>query len=132
MDHARRRPAGDWLHFVCLKSFETEWKREGLGDEELRELESAIMERPAAPVIRGTGGLRKIRLGTGGRGKSSGIRVCYAYFASAGTVYLIAMFAKNEKSNLTDVDAKAIAKLLAELRREHDENWKRRRRNGQA
>ena len=121
---------------VQLDSFER-LKREGLGDEELRELESAIMERPAAPVIRGTGGLRKIRLGTGGRGKSSGIRACFTYFANTGTVYLIAMFAKNEKSNLTDVDANAIAKLphgrtladhrnAAGLKRDRCRQWRNR------
>src|SRR5688500_11732265 len=42
--------------------FAADWRRLGLGDEDLRALESAVMQRPErGSVMRGSGGLRKVR-----------------------------------------------------------------------
>jgi hypothetical protein len=94
------------LSFIQLSAFASNWKRMKLGDDDLRSLESAIAEAPGrAPVMSGTGGLRKIRFATQfGSGKSGGARVCYAYFADFHLVYLCAVFPKNEKARhcLTD------------------------------
>ena len=91
------------LSFIQLSGFRTNWARMKLTDEDLRRLESLILAAPdAAPVMRGTGGLRKVRLApaSSSGGKSGGARVCYAYFADFRLVYLCAVFAKNDKANL--------------------------------
>lgn len=51
-----------------------------LGDEEYREFQNFLMEKPdAGDVIRETGGLRKVRWSAGGKGKRGGVRVIYFY-----------------------------------------------------
>ena len=56
--------------------------RKLLGEEARREMEEAIVAAPdAAPVIRGTGGIRKLRWAGSGRGKRGGIRTVYFYHA---------------------------------------------------
>ena len=99
----RVSPASDhdpnwWLTFVQVGAFSPAWKRLGLSDEELRELEIAILEDPTgAPVVAGAGGLRKMRFSPSSwrRGKSGAMRVYYALFQKYGTVFLIFVHDKN-------------------------------------
>jgi hypothetical protein len=96
------------LSFIQLTPFRVNWKRLGMDDEDLQALELEIMEDPAhSPMMSGTGGLRKIRFSSrrSSRGKSGGVRVCFAYFQQFALVYLFAVFPKNEKANL-DADEK--------------------------
>ncbi len=61
--------------------------RKLLGEEARREMEAAIVAAPdAAPIIRGTGGIRKLRWAGSGRGKLGGIRTVYFYHAGPETV----------------------------------------------
>ena len=115
----------EWLRFVRFPAFTRDWERLGLDDAALCALEIEILKDPGhAPVIRGTGGLRKLRFaGPGsGRGKSGACRVCYVAFPEFGTVALVVAFGKNEKADLTPADRNAIAALInayrAELERE--------------
>ena len=103
----------EWLSLIQLTAFRANWQRLGLTDVDLQALEAAILSGP--PVMRGTGGLRKIRLAGARRagGKSGGTRVCYAYFPPFGLVYLCAVFPKNEKANLTDTERNAYRQVLA-------------------
>jgi hypothetical protein len=92
--------------------FAADWRRLGLGDEDLRALESAVMQRPErGSVMRGTGGLRKVRFAPPSwhTGKSGAVRVCYAWFPSHARVYFVALFAKNEKANLSAAERQAAA-----------------------
>ena len=53
----------------------------GLNDEDRRKLENEIANNPSiGKVIRGTGGLRKMRFALGGSGKSGGTRILYVDF----------------------------------------------------
>ena len=52
-------------------------------------------------VIRGTGGFRKVRVARKGMGKSGGARVVYIWRNQRLPVFLIAVFPKNEKENLS-------------------------------
>ena len=54
----------------------------------------------AGDVMKGTGGMRKLRFGTGGRGKSGGMRVVYYYYNTSVPVFRLRVYAKNEKTNL--------------------------------
>jgi hypothetical protein len=95
--------------------FVTEWRRHRLTDEDLRELESAVMERPmAGAVMSGTGGLRKVRFAPASRytGKSGAFRVCYAFFPAYDTIVFVALFAKNEKDNMTAAGRAAAKKTI--------------------
>ena len=69
-------------------------------------------------MITGTGGVRKTRLKSASKGKSGGFRVCY-YFHDVGTgeIYLIDLYAKNEKEDLTPDEKKYLKAFAAEIKR---------------
>ena len=46
------------------------------------------------------GGIRKMRIGRSGRGKSGGARVVFLFSGEDMPVFLLAVFAKSEKANL--------------------------------
>ena len=105
--------------FVQLRAFSAEVRRVGLTAEDLRDIQTAIMRAPLAwPVIAGTGGLRKMRHAprAGGGGKSGGVRVCYFVIDDAGRVYLVTLFAKNEKQNLSKADRNSIHDLISRIK----------------
>lgn len=121
----------EWPRFVRFPAFSRDWERLGLDDAALRALEIEILKGPSrAPVIPGTGGLRKIRFTDpgSGRGKRGAYRVCYAFFPEYGTIALVIVFGKSEKDDLTKADRNAIARMVmsyqAELEREFA--WRRR------
>lgn len=55
----------------------------------------------AGAVIKGTGGLRKLRVALQGRGKRGGARLIYWYHSEGYPALLLTMFAKNEADDLT-------------------------------
>ncbi len=82
-------------------------------------METAIAADPtAAPVIPGTGGIRKLRWSGSGRGKRGGIRTIYFYHAGPGAIYLLSAYAKSDRNDLTPDDKKAWSKLVARIKKE--------------
>ena len=70
-----------------------------LSDTERAKVVSTVAETPKAGVALG-GGIRKMRIARSGRGKSGGARVVYLFSGEDIPVFLLAVFAKNEKANL--------------------------------
>jgi len=102
--------------FVMMPEFDRQWQSMGLGDNELRQLQETLLENPkAGKVIRGTKGLRKIRIAFEGQGKSGSGRVAYIDFTVHETIYLITAYPKNEKDNLSKAERNAIAKIIVRL-----------------
>jgi hypothetical protein len=66
----------------------------------------------AGDLIEGTGGVRKLRWGRGGRGKSGGVRVIYYFHSDAMPLYLLTLFAKNEQANLSKAERNDLASLV--------------------
>lgn len=73
----------------------------------------------------GTGGLKKIRYAFKGRGKSGSARVCYVDFAAFEKNYLIQVFSKDEKQNLSDAEKKNVKNVVQLLKKEAAENWRK-------
>lgn len=106
------------LTFVQLALFVRHWYQLGLTDEDLQALEQLISENPSAgAVMRGTGGLRKVRFAPPSwhRGKSGAARVCYVVYDVFETAYLVSLFATNEQANLSDANKAAARALLRRL-----------------
>lgn len=83
-----------------------------LDEEEQSALIDTIAADPTCGVLlQGTGGLRKLRFATGSKGKSGGVRVVYYFFSDHAPIYLLEVFAKNEKANLSKAERDALAKL---------------------
>jgi hypothetical protein len=123
-----------WPRFVWFPAFLRGWERLGLDAEDLRALEQEILKGPTrAPVIKGTGGLRKLRYSgrKSTRGKSGASRVCYVHFPEFGTIALAAVFGKNEKDDLSSVDRHAIAAMIKAYREELETEFSRGRMGNQ-
>ena len=88
--------------------------QEALSDDEFRALQLHLVLRPGAgDVIAGTGGLRKIRWRLQGRGKRGGARVIYYWKSAAGQIFLLYLYAKNERSNLSPPELRILRDLVA-------------------
>jgi hypothetical protein len=99
--------------------FVADWRALRLNDEDLRLLEHQLMAAPdAGAVMAGTGGLRKLRFAPASRsgGKSGGMRVCYLYLPEHELVFLVTVFAKNEKANLAADEKAAFRKLIETIK----------------
>lgn len=70
----------------------------------------------AGDLLEGTGGVRKLRWGRDGRGKSGGVRVVYYFHSEAMPLYLLTLFAKNERANLSKAERNELARLVDLLR----------------
>jgi hypothetical protein len=81
------------------------------------ELEIALAPT-AWPIIAGTGGARKARAARGGRGKSGGARIIYYVVSRRGVLYLLDVYAKSAKEDLTDAEKHEIRKLIAAIEAE--------------
>jgi len=66
----------------------------------------------AGDLMEGTGGIRKLRWGRGGQGKSGGVRVVYYFHSDAMPLYLLTLFAKNERANLSKADRHQLRELV--------------------
>ena len=88
-----------------------------LSDEEFRELQVMLMERPdAGDLIPGSGGIRKVRWARSGMGKSGGLRVIYYWAKMPEHIYLLTMYAKGERENIDAATLKRIAKQLESIK----------------
>lgn len=100
------------LVFVETKLF-TQLVKEYLSDDEYRELQQHLMEDPEiGNIIRGGGGVRKVRWSRKGMGKSGGIRTIYYWAKARDEIYMLTMYSKSEKEN---IDAKTLAQIAKNL-----------------
>ena len=83
---------------------------------EVADLVSYIAANPeAGEIMAETGGVRKLRWRAQGRGKRGGLRVIYYYHNESLPVFLLNIFAKNEKANLTRAERNEMKRLLPRL-----------------
>lgn len=102
--------------FVMLPEFEKRWKQMNLNDNDLKRLQSELLfNSQKNPVMKGTGGLRKIRFAFENTGKSGSARVVYVDFVIYNTIYLISAYPKNEKDNLSNAERNAIKNIIEKL-----------------
>ena len=80
---------------------------------ERQDIVSYLAAHPkSGDLIEGTGGIRKLRWGRGGRGKSDGVRVIFYYHSERMPLYLLTLFAKNEQENLSKAERNELAKFV--------------------
>lgn len=84
--------------------------------ESVDELKILLAANPTiGDVIKGTNGLRKVRMALPGRGARDGARVIYFQVVAPATVLLLALYAKNEQADLDDDDKKALGLLRRKM-----------------
>jgi hypothetical protein len=93
-------------------------KRAGrlLKENERERIVTFLAAHPATGVImQGTGGIRKLRWKREGTGKSCGVRVIYYYHDEHIPLFLLTVFSKNEKVNLSKSERNELAKFTRQL-----------------
>jgi hypothetical protein len=89
-----------------------------MSEAEREEVVTMIARDPeAGDVIAGTGGFRKIRSALRGGGKSGGSRIIYYFCDETMPVFLMQIYAKNDKANLTAAEKNQLKKLSEEFKR---------------
>ena len=95
----------------------------GLTDDDLKQLQEQLLADPRiGAVMRGTGGVRKMRFAFEHRGKSGSIRVIYIDFEVYEKIYLITAYTKAEKDNLSDAEKNELKQLIKALEHQLNEN----------
>jgi hypothetical protein len=86
-----------------------------ISDDNYRSLQSALMLRPdAGSLIRGSGGLRKIRWNLPGAGKRGALRVIY-YWNPPDTIFMLFPYRKTEQEDLTPEQLKLLRGMVKEF-----------------
>lgn len=106
--------------FIETSEF-TEWVHDYLPDDLYSTLQQELMEEPGkGDVMKGCGGLRKIRVADPkrGKGKRGGARIVYLYVPGARWFYMLDIYGKDEKDDLSNDQKKLLADMVHELRAE--------------
>ena len=94
-------------------SFFTRRVTQLLSDDEYRELQATLVNRPkAGPVIPRSGGLRKLRWAASGHGKRGGARVIYYCATKQDHILMLFIYAKNESDDLTPDQIKVLRNIV--------------------
>lgn len=94
-------------------SFFSRQARELLPDDELNAMQWMLMASPeCGDLIRGSGGLRKLRWAGSGRGKRGGLRIIYYWHASDSIILLLLAYPKNEQENLSPSQLKLLRAII--------------------
>ncbi len=104
--------------FIETPPFERR-RAEYLGDEHYRLLQVWLMANPeAGVVIQGSGGIRKLRWGSDGRGKRGGMRIIYFYMSARSRIYFLTLYSKSEVSDLRRDDVRILRNLVRKIQDE--------------
>ena len=83
-----------------------------LSESEKTSIINYLASHPASgDIMKGTGGIRKLRWSAQGKGKSGGVRVIYYYHHESIPLFLLTVFGKGEKTNLSKGERNDLAKF---------------------
>lgn len=102
---------GAWITVVETNAYLAQAKRLMDDDERAEAVEMIAKNPEGGELIVGTGGVRKARFAIGGRGKSGGVRLVYYYYNEMAPVFMLTVFAKGDKENLTKAERNELGKL---------------------
>jgi len=85
-------------------------------DSQFHMLQLYLLDRPdAGDIIKGSGGVRKLRWGLPGQGKRGGVRVIYYWITKDHQILFLTAYAKNEASDLSPEAIKAMREIVKDL-----------------
>ena len=100
------------MEFIEAAAF-TKYVYDYLSEEEYSGLQSFLLQYPeAGKVVRGSGGVRKVRWAISGRGKSGGVRVIYYFKRQDDEIWLLTIYSKSEMDTIPAHILRQIAKEI--------------------
>ena len=112
---------------LLTRTFERQAADEGLDDDDLAEIIFTIAWDPlSGDLMPGTGGARKLRHPGRGKGKSGGYRTIHYFGGGDVPVFLLAVYGKGGKANLTAAEKNELARALPKIANEYRAAQRRR------
>ena len=105
------------MHGIVLTpAFQRDAGNAGLTDDEIIEIAAVIADDPlAGDLMAGTGGARKMRHAGRGKGKRGGYRTIHYFGGSDVPVFLLAIYGKGDRDNLTKAERNQLALTLPRI-----------------
>lgn len=104
---------------VAETTFYTKKSEDLLIEEERISIVDFLSSNPTAgKLVRGTGGIRKLRWAREGGGKSGGLRIIYYFHSERMPLWLLTLFAKNKREDLSPDQRKVLCRLVESLVKE--------------
>ncbi|WP_420554036.1 type II toxin-antitoxin system RelE/ParE family toxin [Neptuniibacter marinus] len=106
------------MPYFCLiifieTSFFTKLLPDYLSDDEYRSLQSYLLQKPdAEDIVKGSGGVRKVRWASSGKGKSGGVRAIYYWKKAEHEIWMLTMYSKSERATIAGHVLKQIAEAI--------------------
>ncbi len=103
------------MEFIETPTF-TRMVLEMLSDDEYRSLQHLLLENPErGDLIKGGGGIRKLRYSMQGRGKRGGLRLIYYWLKDKNQIYLLVIYTKAKKDTLSASETALLRKIVKEI-----------------
>ena len=105
-------PYNTIMEFIEATAF-TKYVYDYLTEDEYLGLQSSLLQNPeAGKIVRGSGGVRKVRWAITGKGKSGGVRVIYYFKKQDDEIWLLTIYSKNEVESIPAHVLRQIAKEI--------------------
>jgi hypothetical protein len=91
-----------------------------LNEEKISLINYLAAHPQSGDLMRGTGGIRKLRWAAKGKGKSGGVRVIYYHHNETMPLFLLTVFGKGEKANLSDSESAELSRVTNLLRKHYE------------
>jgi mRNA-degrading endonuclease RelE of RelBE toxin-antitoxin system len=105
-------PYNMFMLFIEATAF-TKHVYDYLSEKEYHGLQIFLLQSPeAGKIVRGSGGVRKVRWAMAGKGKSGGVRVIYYFKRQDNEIWLLTIYSKNEIENIPAHILRQIAKEI--------------------
>ena len=87
--------------------------QELMSDDEYQDLQEALVSRPdLGDIIRGSGGIRKVRWNLEGTGKSAGVRAIYYWVVNDDHIRMLYVYPKGKQANLTKAQVAKLKEII--------------------
>ena len=84
-----------------------------MSDDQYKDLQEALVARPdMGDLIKGSGGLRKVRWNLEGRGKSGGVCAIYYWVTDDDQIRMLYVYPKGKQENLTQTQIKQLKTIV--------------------
>jgi hypothetical protein len=105
------------MHTVVeTEPFQRSVKEAGVSETELADIIAVVAADPKdGAIMEGTGGARKLRVAGRGQGKRGGYRLIAFFGGDDVPVFLLDIYGKGEKDNLSKAERNALRAILSKL-----------------